>query len=305
MKSLNRLFFLAVSFTVIALPFLSTAQSSPSVDLAESEYEFLAGILQLDKPAHQRTAAYKISANTSINEGTGRAYIHKQLNAEEIALTVLAPKELPTMAYFGFSVDLEEDVAVVGAPGGGSKRSGSAYVFRKHGDVWKNTAKLLADDGAIRDNFGYSVRIAGNFIYVGAPGADNKYEDTGAVYVFEQMAQDVWMQVDKLLPEDQKRIASFGTYIEEVGNNMLIGAEAFDAGRLDGNQAFAYVNRNGYFHRELELQSSEEIYRYIAAQDASIDYTAVENQIAKDMISSDEMAMDIVGTRHIDLEELD
>ena len=307
MKRLNRLFILAISLTITSLPFVSTAQHDPAATLSETEYEFLQTKLQLDKPVHERKASYQISANTQINNHAGRVYIHKQLSAEEIALTVLAPQDLTAMAYFGFSVDLDGEVAVVGAPGGGSKRTGSAYVFRKQGDVWKKTAKLLANDGDIRDDFGYSVKIDGNFIYIGAPGADDKYEDTGAVYVFEQMTQDVWMQVEKLLPEDQKSIAFFGKYIEDAGHTVLVGAEIFDAGHLDNNQAFAYVNKSGYFHRELELESSEEIYRYIASygtRDKEVDGdTAMKNQIAKDVISADEIAVDIAGTKHIDLEE--
>ncbi|NIQ88106.1 MAG: hypothetical protein GWN93_03075, partial [Deltaproteobacteria bacterium] len=64
--------------------------------------------------------------------------------------------------YFGTSVSISGDVALVGADGNDDKGddSGSAYVFRWNGSSWVEEQKLLASDGAAYDWFGESVSIS-------------------------------------------------------------------------------------------------------------------------------------------------
>ncbi|MEM9261443.1 MAG: FG-GAP repeat protein, partial [Bacteroidota bacterium] len=176
MKTFYRQIVLATSFALSTFGFVAFAQVATTQNFSHTELAFLRERLELDRPAADRKQAYQISTNPEMDDAKGRVYIHKQLDNNEVSLATLAPKELPTMAYFGFSTDMEGEMVVVGAPGDGSKRTGAAYVFRKSGKVWKKVAQLTANDGEIRDDFGYSVRIVGNFIYVGAPGADNRYE---------------------------------------------------------------------------------------------------------------------------------
>jgi hypothetical protein len=56
--------------------------------------------------------------------------------------------------WFGRSVSVSGDTAVVGAPSDDDNgaRSGSAYVFRRTGSSWTQAQKLLPGDGAEDDN---------------------------------------------------------------------------------------------------------------------------------------------------------
>src|SRR4030042_922884 len=60
--------------------------------------------------------------------------------------------------YFGYSVDISADRAVVGAyrDDDNGFNSGSVYVYRLDGDNWVRQAKLLASDGEMNDWFGWS-----------------------------------------------------------------------------------------------------------------------------------------------------
>ncbi|MCH7820177.1 MAG: FG-GAP repeat protein, partial [Candidatus Marinimicrobia bacterium] len=78
--------------------------------------------------------------------------------------------------FFGISVSISGDYAVVGAYWGGDDKgdaSGSAYVFKRTGTSWAQEAKLLPSDGAAGDEFGYSVSISGDYAVVGALGDDD------------------------------------------------------------------------------------------------------------------------------------
>jgi hypothetical protein len=103
-------------------------------------------------------------------------------------------KELkaPTPAannYFGYTVDVSDDFAVVGAYGNNSNQ-GAAYVYRKKSSGWVHDQTLTASDGAAGDYFGRAVAISGSFIVVGAPGFNG---NEGAGYLYEYNGTD-WVE---------------------------------------------------------------------------------------------------------------
>lgn len=76
---------------------------------------------------------------------------------------------------FGQNVAVSADTAVIGSHGvdiGSNDLQGSAYVFVRSGASWTQQVKLLADDGAANDIFGYSVSVDGDTLAVGAPADD-------------------------------------------------------------------------------------------------------------------------------------
>jgi hypothetical protein len=103
---------------------------------------------------------------------------------EEAKLTA---GDAAAMDYFGWSVSVCGDTAVVGAyrdDDGGGSYSGSAYVFVRSGATWSQEAKLTAGDAAAYDSFGISVACCGDTAVVGAFCDDDGGEMSGSAYVF-------------------------------------------------------------------------------------------------------------------------
>jgi len=71
--------------------------------------------------------------------------------------------------YFGMSVSISGDTAIIGASQDEEKGdfSGAAYVFEKIDNIWTETAKLTPIDGAASDTFGDPVSISGNTVIIG------------------------------------------------------------------------------------------------------------------------------------------
>ena len=114
--------------------------------------------------------------------------------------------------YFGESVSISGDVAVVGAYGDrhAGFRSGSAYVFTRSEDgSWPQRAKLTAADADGIADFGKAVSISGDTVIVGASIASNSFDYEGSVYIFRRAADGSWPQTTKLTAPDPKR-DSFG-----------------------------------------------------------------------------------------------
>ncbi|MCA9719853.1 MAG: hypothetical protein KC468_34620, partial [Myxococcales bacterium] len=129
---------------------------------------------------------------------------------------------------FGWSVDIEGDVAVVGAyldddMGDGS---GSAYVFTRAGDVWSEASKLIADDGVTGDNLGRAVSLSQGLAAVGAPFHDEKGNESGAAYVYSEQLD--WAQEAKLVAGDGFAGDNFGYALAIDNLTIAVGARGDD-----------------------------------------------------------------------------
>ena len=100
--------------------------------------------------------------------------------------------------FFGHSVSISGNTAIVGAPQ--DTGSGSAYVYVRDPatNLWTEQQKLLASDGADGDHFGYSVSISGETVIAGAYGNDDSGTNRGSAYIFVRNA-GIWTEQQKLL----------------------------------------------------------------------------------------------------------
>ncbi len=145
--------------------------------------------------------------------------------------------------YFGISVAISGDYAIVGAYGDdieANARQGSAYVFVRSGSSWIQQQKITASDGAVDDFFGWSVAISGDYAIVGAYRDDiGANPDQGSAYVFVR-GGGTWTQQQKLTANDGAASDFFGDIVAISGNYAIAGAPNDNIG-ADNNQGSAYV----------------------------------------------------------------
>ena len=117
----------------------------------------------------------------------GSAYVFERASGTWTQAAKLTASDGAASDYFGHSVAISGDYAIIGAYQdddlGGD--SGSAYVFERIAGTWTQVAKLTASDGAASDYFGYSVAISGSYAIVGAFQDDDLGSNSGSAYVFE------------------------------------------------------------------------------------------------------------------------
>ena len=137
----------------------------------------------------------------------------------------LEPSDGTAEDWFGYSVDIDGNYAIVGAiyDDDNGSRSGSAYVFKLEDVTWEQQAKLIASDGAAWDYFGYSVSISDDHVLIGAPDND----DRGAAYIFKRDGV-TWTQEAKLTASDANAGDWFGGAVAVDANNIIIGAVGDD-----------------------------------------------------------------------------
>ena len=103
--------------------------------------------------------------------------------------------------------------------------------------------KLLANDAALNDNFGWVVAIDGNTAVVGIEGDGSSGTTPGAAYVFVRTGS-AWNQQQKLVALDGANGDQFGISVAISGESIVIGANLDDDGGSLSGSAYVFV-RNG------------------------------------------------------------
>ena len=104
--------------------------------------------------------------NKDFGYNSGTAYLFDAVTGSQ--LFKLSPGDGVEWGYFGYSIDIDNGIVVVGAYGDDDNGSGSGSVYLFDADTGLQTAKLLPDDGMDLDYFGISVAIDNGIIAVGA-----------------------------------------------------------------------------------------------------------------------------------------
>jgi hypothetical protein len=145
----------------------------------------------------------ELGASVSISSGTvivgapqypgpGAAYVFVEPGGGWTDMTQtaeLAASDGADYYNFGVSVSINDNTIIVGASQDGCSCNagpGEAYVFVEPKTGWMNTsetAKLTASDGAVGDNFGFSVSVSGTTAVVSAQGAAYVFVEPGGGWV--------------------------------------------------------------------------------------------------------------------------
>ena len=118
-------------------------------------------------------------------------------------VTMITPSDGTSWDWFGFSVSIDGDMAVVGArfDDDNGENSGSAYLYRRDEggvDNWGEVAKITASDGEPQSYFGSPVAISGDTTFAKAEDYDD-FSPFVYVYRRDEGGPDKWGEVTKIL----------------------------------------------------------------------------------------------------------
>ena len=194
------------------------------------------------------------------NADQGSAYIFAITGTDWIQQAKLTANDGAANDYFGISVAISGDYALVGAFNddiGVNTDQGSAYPFARTGSLWTQQTRLTSSDGAGGDLFGNSVAMAGNYAVVGASGDDiGANADQGSSYLFF-LAAGTWIQQAKLLAGDGTANDYFGASVAISGDYALVGANGDDiGGYADQGSAYIFSRTGSSWPQQTKLTTS-------------------------------------------------
>jgi hypothetical protein len=170
------------------------------------------------------------------DQGTGSVYVFGYDGPSEtwVQQQKLIPADTQFHGRFGWSVSLQGDVALIGAPTDSEQGfgAGAAHIFRydPKSQLWVQEQKLLASDPEQIDGFGLSVSLDGDTASIGSINSDAPpVFNTGAAYIFRYDAKtSQWTEEQKLTASDGGSGDKFGSSVSLQGDLALIGASLDD-----------------------------------------------------------------------------
>jgi hypothetical protein len=197
-------------------------------------------------------------AKVGDNDAQGAVYVYERSGDGTWTRTQkLVASDGQAYDTFGHSIVFDGTTAFIGAYGeviNDNFSQGAAYVFTLVDGSWVESQKLVASDGQMFDNFGYSLGLDGTTALIGADGAtigDNGTQ--GAVYVFTESG-GTWTEGQKLVASDGGPGDIFGYSIAFDGTTAMIGA--YGASQSQG-AVYAFGAAGGTFTESQKLVASD------------------------------------------------
>lgn len=189
---------------------------------------------------------------------SGSAYVFEFDGVSWSESAKLTASDAAAGDWFGMSVSLSGDRALVGAPEKVTEGiySGAAYVFDYDGLSWSESTKLTASDAVAMGAFGYVVSLSGDRALVGAFGNDHAGTDSGAAYVFDYDGLS-WSESFKLTASDAALDDHFGSLVSLSGDRALVGARGKDDAGINSGSAYVFkICTDLIFKHGFEVQNN-------------------------------------------------
>lgn len=197
------------------------------------------------------------SKNINGKQAQGAVYVFMRSGNTWIQQQRLTASDGDTNNYFGTSVAIEGDYALIGAAVktlGGNGAQGAAYVFVRSGNNWVQQQRITASDGSANEYFGISVAISGEYALVGVYNktvGDNFRQ--GAAYVFVRSGSS-WTQQQRLTASDGAANDRFGYSVAISGEYALVGAYANNS---DQGAAYVFMRSGTTWSQQQRLTASD------------------------------------------------
>ena len=144
--------------------------------------------------------------------------------------------------YFGCSVSISGDYAIVGAKGANENR-GAAYIYKRDGTIWTQQARLVAGYSEPDEYFGCSVSINGDYAVIGVEG--NSQFDY--IDIFKREGTN-WVQQDRLSYSNGSSTYYTGPSVSISGDYIIAGAKYSRPGAT-----YIFKNNGGNWTQQFEF----------------------------------------------------
>ncbi len=170
---------------------------------------------------------------------SGSVYLFERVGDTWVQGAKLQPHDAPT--FRGAAVAIDGDTIAVGSAGDSQvlPDAGAAYVFEKRSGTWVEAAKLAPPELETRNEFGYTLGLAGDALVVGTIGRGKN----GSAFAFRRSG-GAWLQQAELEPEESPALGfpsiQFGRQLAVSGDLAVLAASDDDQREPDGGSVYVY-----------------------------------------------------------------
>jgi len=188
----------------------------------------------------------------SKNTYQGAAYVFVRSGTTWTQQAKLTASDGASNDYFGGSVALNGDTAIVGAVSKGYK--GQAYAFVRSGTTWSEQAIIAPGDVVMYDGFSTAVALVGDTALISAPG---RSASQGTVYTFTRSGT-TWTEGTKITPDDGAASDFFGVSILLTPTAALIGSQNKQVGTASyAGAGYLFARSGATFTQQAKLVAAD------------------------------------------------
>ena len=200
------------------------------------------------------------ASSDNSSDSSGAVYVYKRTGGNWGQEAYIKAVNNDAFDYFGINVSLFGDTLAVGsylesstqttitngatASNDDSKvLAGAVYVYKRTGVNWAQEAYIKASNSGVGDQFGFSLKVFGNTLVVGAlaessnqttitngttSSGDNSNASSGAVYVYKRTGVN-WAQEAYIKASNNGTSDTFGINVGLSEDTLVVGATGEDS----------------------------------------------------------------------------
>jgi hypothetical protein len=187
----------------------------------------------------------------------GAAWVFARSGTTWTQQAQLEPPDGVDVHFFGMSVALSGDTALIGALGDqvvGNR--GAGFVFVRSGTTWTKQAMLQADEAKTDDMFGSSVALSGETALVGSADTFAGFVHRASAYVFVRNAT-TWTQQAHLEAPDSAQTEDFGVSVALAGDTAVVGVPWDSMGGIPRGAAHVFVRSGATWSLQAHLKAPD------------------------------------------------
>lgn len=275
-------------------PESNSEDSSFGMSVAKSGETILVGAPYKDINGTEQgeVSLFKLDANKSI-----------------VAQNTIKMPSLANFAYFGKSINIDDNLTVIGA-------SGELYAYREPGNVFlynieeNTTATLIqvleSPSPQIMDSFGEATDLSDKYLLVGSPRHSYEKFAVGAVYLYKREADKTVSYMGTIVPDTPLYEQYFGVSVAMSGDYIVIGTRNnefylykinFSGERVDKIAKISHPDIDNFGHdvsikgkdiftSEMSFRNDTKLYHYkIDDNDKVALFETIENHTQTPMVS--------------------
>lgn len=197
-------------------------------------------------------------------QNMGLAYIFNKTSSGWKQVARLAARDSAANDYFGGSVSISGDYAIVGCANkkvNANVAQGASYVYQRTGTSWVLDTILRKPNGQAYEDFGWAVGICafntgGPGIAVGIPYSDAGGNDKGEVYFYKKTG-NTWSFFQNIVPTDALNADYYGSTVAMDTDYVAIAATGQDNATYaytDAGAAYIYAYGGGVWNFQQKIQ---------------------------------------------------
>lgn len=215
--------------------------------------------------------------NDDINVNAGKAFVYEKTEGQWQLVKELFFDTSDPEVQFGRTVLVKGDLIFIGIPylnGFGTTHVGGVMVYKRGSEGWEFVNELKNDFPNSFDRLGFSLSIDNGLVAVGAPGSEDVLENSGAVYLYDNVESETF-PIKKIVAPETEAVQKFGISVALTATDLFVGDIRSNVNGINQGAVFVYDLTN--YNVKAKLTTTNNVFNFGSTLSATLSEVAVSS----------------------------